>query len=87
MRYFRYLHCFWFLANELISIYDFGPNLQKLKFKTDWGWYIYGLYTIMAAYAHFRHDGEGKPLGADSTSPFNLWKVVTALFEIELIDH
>ena len=88
LRNFRYLHCFWFLANEATSVYQDGLNIEdKWKFKTDWGWYIYGLYTIVAAYAHFKHDGAGKPPLKDSTSPFNLWKIVTALFELVTVDH
>ena len=48
---------------------------------------LYGLYVIVIAYAHYRHDTQGKALGADTSSPFNLWKVCTSLFSFVVVDH
>ena len=88
LRNYRYLHCIWFVANEFISLYVDGFNFDhKAKFKTDWGWWLYGSYVIMIAYAHYKHDTQGKALGTDTSSPFHLWKVCTALFELVIVDH
>ena len=78
LRYYRYFHCLWFIANEAISLYTEGTKFDhKVKFKTDWGWWLYGAYVCVIAFAHYRHETQGKPLAADSSSPFNLWKVCT----------
>ena len=88
LRTFRYLHCIWFVANELVSLYTDGFNYgTKYKFKTDWGWWLYGAYVITIAYAHYKHETQGKALSADTSSPFSLWKVCTALFELVIVDH
>ena len=88
LRYYRYLHALWFIINEAISYYEDGLNYTtKYKFKTDWGWWIYGTYVITIAYAHYRHDSQGKALGEDTSSPFNLWKICSSLFSFVVIDH
>ena len=48
---------------------------------------LYGLYLIVISYAHYRHDTQGKAYGADTSSPFNLWKVCTSLFSFVVVDH
>ena len=88
LRNYRYLHCIWFVVNEFISLYVDGLNFDhKAKYKTDWGWWLYGSYVIMIAYAHYKHDTQGNALGADTSSPFKLWKVCTMLFELVIVDY
>jgi len=48
---------------------------------------LYGVYTIVIAFAHYRHETQGKALGQDTSSLFNLWKVCTAFFNLMIVDH
>ena len=88
LRNFRYLHCIVFIANELSSLLFERIRLEpRALYKTNWGWWLYGTYVITIAYAHYRHETRGKALGADTSSPFHLWKVCTVLYEILITDH
>merc|ERR1712079_158429 len=57
---------------------------DTMVYLTQWSWYLWGLYTCLTCYYHWRYDIGGHAQPADSSSPFLPWKMTTALFGITL---
>ena len=70
--------------DTIVEAVEFGLEyLDAFKYLTYWTWSLVLIYFITAAYGHFKHDIKGEAF-SDSASPFESWKVVSALFAVIL---